>query len=416
MTDAAAKNAELARPASLPPGGSAAIAGGEARIATTGSDLGRIVWRGQFLTIVTLGIYRFWYRTDLRRWYWRNTVIDGDSFEYRGTPKELFIGFLIALAVTLPLYFGGAIAALLLASEAAGNIVTAIGLLALALLAQYGAYRSRRFRLTRTLWRGLRFDQSGSAWRYALVSFAWFIATVATAGLLLPLFRRALEEMKVRNTSFGTAAGRFSAPIGRLMAIWTPIWLLLLVLIGAAVVWFAAVDTAGGRQDAVEEFVPMALLAVAGAIAAFCLGWPIYRAAEFRAFTSGTAIGPVTFSSDLSASSLFGMYLKFGLVLIGLAIAALIAASVVFAALFVSLRQGAPSTVAIIGAAICYLGGIYILMCLKELILNQAFWRRAASSVSVVGLNAVAGVIATPGADESATGEGLADALDFGGV
>ena len=43
-----------------------------------------VVWTGA-LTVVTLGIYRFWARTRLRRYIWSSIMPGGDSFEYTGT-------------------------------------------------------------------------------------------------------------------------------------------------------------------------------------------------------------------------------------------------------------------------------------------------------------------------------------------
>ena len=63
-----------------------------------------VVWTGA-LTVVTLGIYRFWARTRLRRYIWSSIMPGGDSFEYTGTGLEKFLGFLIAL-VFLAVYLG----------------------------------------------------------------------------------------------------------------------------------------------------------------------------------------------------------------------------------------------------------------------------------------------------------------------
>ena len=62
-----------------------------------------IVVKNLVLTVITLGIYRFWARTRLRRYFWSNITISGEPLEYTGTGRELFVGFLIALAVLLPL-------------------------------------------------------------------------------------------------------------------------------------------------------------------------------------------------------------------------------------------------------------------------------------------------------------------------
>src|SRR5262249_21576485 len=93
----------------------------------------RLMIRGAVLLMVTLGIYRFWLATDQRRFLWANTEIAGDALEYAGTARELLIGFLIAVAVLVPLYAVLSLAAL--GSEVVGQIS---GLLALVLLALLG--------------------------------------------------------------------------------------------------------------------------------------------------------------------------------------------------------------------------------------------------------------------------------------
>ena len=55
------------------------------------------------LLLVTLGIYRFWLATDVRRSLWNHTEIAGDYLEYIGTARELLVGFLIAIALLVPI-------------------------------------------------------------------------------------------------------------------------------------------------------------------------------------------------------------------------------------------------------------------------------------------------------------------------
>ena len=66
----------------------------------------RLLIRGAVLLLVTLGIYRFWLATDVRRFLWANTEIAGERLEYTGTARELLIGFLIAIAMLVPLNVG----------------------------------------------------------------------------------------------------------------------------------------------------------------------------------------------------------------------------------------------------------------------------------------------------------------------
>jgi uncharacterized membrane protein YjgN (DUF898 family) len=55
--------------------------------------------KGAALLLVTLGIYRFWLMTDVRRFLWSNTEIAGEMLEYDGLATELLLGFLFAIAI-----------------------------------------------------------------------------------------------------------------------------------------------------------------------------------------------------------------------------------------------------------------------------------------------------------------------------
>src|SRR6476469_4987714 len=64
----------------------------------------RLLTRGAVLLHVTLGVYRFWLQTDVRRFLWNNTEIAGENLEYIGTARELLLGFLVAIVFLGPLY------------------------------------------------------------------------------------------------------------------------------------------------------------------------------------------------------------------------------------------------------------------------------------------------------------------------
>src|SRR6185295_2694636 len=53
------------------------------------------------LRILTLGVYHFWGKTEVRQRIWSAVRIDGEPLEYRGTGSELFRGFLIVFFLIL---------------------------------------------------------------------------------------------------------------------------------------------------------------------------------------------------------------------------------------------------------------------------------------------------------------------------
>src|SRR5712672_4141169 len=109
----------------------------------------RLVTRGAGLELVTVGFYRFWLATDIRRHLWSHTSVEGDAPEYTGTAKELFLGFLFALAILAPIY----LAYLLIGLEAERWKAFASTPLAIFyyVFFQFAIYRARRYRLTRTV-------------------------------------------------------------------------------------------------------------------------------------------------------------------------------------------------------------------------------------------------------------------------
>src|SRR5512140_3613228 len=113
---------------------SATAAPGAVRFLGTRRAYWRLLIRGAVLLMVTLGVYRFWLTTDVRRFLWANTEVAGETLEYTGTPVELLIGFLVAIAILAPVYTGFFLAALDLGTL--GQVSGAIAFVGLAVLGQ----------------------------------------------------------------------------------------------------------------------------------------------------------------------------------------------------------------------------------------------------------------------------------------
>ena len=94
--------AEAAAAAAVPPAPAAPTR--PVRFTGDAGAFWRLLLRGALLLAVTLGIYRFWLATDVRRFLWSHTDVSGEHLEYNGTATELLIGFLIAIAILVPIY------------------------------------------------------------------------------------------------------------------------------------------------------------------------------------------------------------------------------------------------------------------------------------------------------------------------
>lgn len=394
----------------------------------------RLLIRGGVLLLLTLGIYRFWLTTDVRRFLWGNTEIAGDNLEYSGTAMELLVGFLVAIVILVPIN-----SMFFLAALDMGLIGEISGLLAfvlLALLAQFAVYRARRYRLSRTLYRGLRFHQEGSAWRYAFTALFWWVMIALTIGLAYPWAQASLERLKMRNTFYGDLPGRFEGSALSLFFRGGPLWLLVVgpFIAGvaaavAAIDWAALAEAVGeggsglaGRIESTNPGYATAIIylisaAVWAALAAAVL-YPAFQALMLRWWSSGLRFGSVSVKSRLRTGQVYGAYVRF-LAYGVLLVAAFGAIVMIGLTLMDYLRGSSPAAEndEITAGLVIVLG--YVMVALGFSTVYQAtvklsLWRLGMESAELSGIAALDQVKAI-GKPSSAVGEGLADALQVGG-
>ncbi|NVO14900.1 MAG: DUF898 family protein [Rhodoplanes sp.] len=382
-------------------------------------DFFSLVLAGGLLQLVTVGFYRFWLVTDIRRHLWRNTRLGPDTLEYTGTARELLVGFLTALAVLAPLYVLYFLAGI--AAEEAEAFASVPLLLVLYVFGHYAAFRARRYRLSRTALRGLRFWMTGSGFAYAGRAAIWDLATVLTLGLAYPWRAAALERYRMRRTHFGDLAGDFVGTGGRLFlrGIW--MWLVVMVAIGAsgaALVGLQSERVLG--ELSTEAVAGLSALAVMLALLLLVPLWPLFRATELRWRLEGVRFGPVSLHSTLRRRTVLGCYAAaLGISsLIGSAGGVLFGtAAVVMKDQFEGLGTGtAPGQLAAITVtAVIYLLVLVGFGIIKRVFVDRGVWAAVVQSTTVVGASALDHVKAA-GAAAGSLGEGLADALDVGAV
>ena len=389
--------------------------------------------RGAVLLMATLGIYRFWLTTDVRRFLWSNTEIAGEALEYTGTPLELLLGFLVAISILIPVYTGFFLAALDLGTL--GKVSGVIAFAALGILGQYAIFRARRYRLTRTIYRGLRFHQEGSAWAFAFRAVLWWIVTALSFGLTYPVQLASLERYKMRNTFYGDLAGSFDASGLSLLLRGFPMWLLVFAPLALAVTgfvggvdWKALADALSqggdnvmgrieGGNPGLGEALVFAMLMGGVSITLACLLYPAFQAVVLRWWSSGLRFGDIEVRSRLRVRDVYGAYARF----VGYAILFSMVMEIGGAILFVGVGAlarvgtGADSEIVttlalLVGYVVAALGfsTIYRATALLSL------WQLGMESLQLSGLSTLEKVRAT-GRPSSALGEGLADALNVGG-
>jgi hypothetical protein len=385
-----------------------------------------------FLTVMTLGIYRFWARARIRRYFWSALAPGGDALEYTGTGLEKFLGFLIAVAflavylglVQLGLLFAGL--SMLSEAQTQGQAIAQIAaqyitVLAVLPLIFYAQYRGRRYILSRTRWRGLRFGVERAAFGYVWRGMVYSFVSLVTLGLLLPLQMFQLEKYKVDRTWFGT--GRFEQgghwwmlyPAAKhvilgLLIIVLPIG--LIVFSGEPRYWAIAVAALGAI------WLPVGIV--------------YYIVHSFRILTRHKTLdGVIGFSSMPRTGKVLGLYI------LGSTAASLIASTAatlllaVAGGLLASMSGGsnlldfdamisgamqldqATGLLAIAGLALFYMVFIVLFSALALVFIRQPLLAHYAAETEILNAGGLRNIRQRAG-DEMVEAEGFADALDVG--
>jgi len=369
------------------------------------------------LTTVTLGIYRFWARTRIRRYIW-SSISDGrDSFEYTGTGLEKFLGFLMAvviLAVYLGVvqmilfYFGLTLLGEPQTPEQAmlQSLAFSITFVAVLPLIFFAQYRVRRYKLARTRWRGIRFGAEKGAWGYAFRAIGHWLLTILSLGLLLPWQTWRLERYMTDRSWYGDApfqqGGRWTA----LLPAMSHIYAGLCIMIGGGMVAGLLGQAESGGVVAVLGFVWL------------LVGVVVYRVRAFIYLTENKVLdGNIWFELRIRATPIVSTVFLGGLMvgLITVLIFGGLGAAVMFLLLpAVMLGEGAVF-IAVVAVAGLYLLALAVSGSLVLVWILQPIIHQVVEAVTIRNADEL-DYIEQRGHDTGADAEGFADALDVGGA
>lgn len=261
------------------------------------------------LTILTLGIYSAWAKVRRLQYFYRNTSLLGNSFDYHGNPVAILKGRLIGVGL-LVLYNGAFV------------IHMGLGLLIFVLLLgmlPWLLQRSISFKLHYSSYRSLRFRFSGSLKEAYEVFLAWPIASYMTLGLMVPIAHQRIKAYLHNFSSYGTAPFSFDATVGDFYRIYLKIFgllFLLAILIPLSIVslYYGAPDMFEGFKSKDRQQVKQLIGIVVALVFIFYLVFfmlviPWFAARMQNLVWNHTALAPHTFTSNVRARDLFVIYL-----------------------------------------------------------------------------------------------------------
>lgn len=202
-----------------------------------------------FLTLLTLGLYYFWAKVRVRRYLFSQTECEGDRFAYHGTGRELMTGFMKAAIVFGIPYLMLAVLPDFLEMHplvrAGANWSAA---LVLFLFVPVAVVSARRYRCSRTSWRGIRFSFRGRTWEFVKLTVKGSLLNALTLGAYYPYYQVRRQTYLTTQTYFGSQPLDFDGEAAALVPSFTAALLLTPVLaVGVlALPWWNAMAQAPG--------------------------------------------------------------------------------------------------------------------------------------------------------------------------
>jgi uncharacterized membrane protein YjgN (DUF898 family) len=196
------------------------------------------------LSIITLGVYSFWAKNKVREFHYSHTSLDGDRFAYHGTGGELFAGALKAGAL-MGLLGGGLTAITEMSRRGLVDPFVMLGTvaafyLAIFFLVTIAVNGARRYRLTRSSWRNIRFSFHGRWQQFLGVIVGGALLSIITLGFYSPWFQNSRRAFFVRNARFGSEPFLYDGKGKALFSEYVKALLLTLPTLGLIWIWYAA--------------------------------------------------------------------------------------------------------------------------------------------------------------------------------
>ncbi|MCC3862405.1 YjgN family protein [Pseudemcibacter aquimaris] len=195
------------------------------------SELMPIVLKNLFFTIITFGIYRFWAKTNLRKYYWNKTKLDDEIFIYTGTGGELFLGAVIVFflfVIPFTILFGYVSAAYPTIAPFLPIVLYPFFIFMIGV----AIYRAQVYRMSRTYWRGIRGAQTPGSMAYGWLSIKYAILYFLTLGLIAPYAICKMWNFMFDNKRFGSGSFKSDAKSKPLFKVWLMTYVAMIVIVG----------------------------------------------------------------------------------------------------------------------------------------------------------------------------------------
>ncbi|MDO4450685.1 MAG: YjgN family protein [Moraxella sp.] len=248
----------------------------------TGSEYFKIWIVNLVLIIVTLGFYSPWAKVRRLRYFYGNTELNGEVFDYTASPKRILIGRLVALSLYVIIS---------VIAEISPDLAV-LGSAIIFLVMPWLMRSTMRFMARNSQYNNIRFGFYGKLSTAYLIMLASVVMSVVSFGLLMPVAWWLFKRYQFDNTYFGELKFNFNASIWDMYkAMIIPI----LIFIGACV---AGVLLLGLSFTTGETNGIIIIFAVLGFYFVLLLIMPLMQAYTHKAIWQSMTLGENEFNLD----------------------------------------------------------------------------------------------------------------------
>jgi uncharacterized membrane protein YjgN (DUF898 family) len=193
------------------------------------------------LAVCTLGFYRFWGKTRVRRYLLSQIEFAGERFSYHGSGRALCRDWSkVALLLGVPLVLLRVGQALLVTQPILQGILAILPSLLLLMFTPLAKVKMRHYRLSQTSWGGIGFSFRGQAADFIKLSLQGTLLIGLTLGLYAPMVATRRYAFLVAHTYFGNQPCHFTGQEQDLWRRYVLALLLLLPTFGLSWLWYMA--------------------------------------------------------------------------------------------------------------------------------------------------------------------------------
>lgn len=192
-----------------------------------------------FLIIITLGIYYFWAKARVRVYMWSQIDCNGDRLAYHGTGIEVLKGWIkAALIFGVPFYAFQNLPVIIGAPMPVIVIGGILSFIIISIFVPVATVGSRRYRLSRTSLRGIRFSFRGKWQEFAKIFFAGSAFMMLTLGLYAPYFDMRRQTFLMEKAYYGSEKFGFDGKGSDLFGSFVLAVILLIPTLFISMLWY----------------------------------------------------------------------------------------------------------------------------------------------------------------------------------